>query len=154
MKRLFLALVGLLLIVASCGDDSTAETSTLATTTTTAAVNTSTTSGGTTTTTAAITTTQAPGLLVEVAVHTDGVVLIVDSLEVEPGVRVSIAAGSLVRFVTSGEVAEEVHVHVYDVSVDVTPGQEGTLEFVADIPGIIEVELEGAGTLLLELEVS
>jgi len=58
------------------------------------------------------------------------------------------------RAADEGEVADEVHVHGYDMTVDVTPGAEETLEFPADIPGIFEVELEDAGTLLFELEVS
>jgi hypothetical protein len=89
-----------------------------------------------------------------VAVLTGGIGFVVDGLVLEPGVRVNVAAGSLVRIITSGEIAEEVHVHGYDLAVDVTPGAEETLEFSADIPGIFEVELEGAGTLLFELEVS
>ncbi len=154
MKRGSFTLALLLLILTSCGDDSTVESSTPATTSATASTSTSSTTVGETATTDASTTTEAAGLLIEIAVHTDEVVLIVDSLEVEPGVRVAVASGTLIRIVTAGEVAEEVHVHVYDVTVDVTPGQEETVEFIADIPGIFEVELEDAGTLILELEVS
>jgi len=67
---------------------------------------------------------------------------VVDGLVLEPGVQVSVDLGSLVRIVTSGEVAEEAHVHGYDLTVDVVPGAEETLEFIADIPGIFEAELE------------
>lgn len=157
MNGFSLGLAGLLLIAVSCGDGASGTSLTISTTTTTAGVSTtgpSTTGVDTTTTTGSTTSTDAPGLLIEVAVRGGGVVLVVDSLALEPGVRVSVAVGSLVRIVTSGEVAEEVHVHGYDVAIDVTPGEEETAEFTADIPGIFEVELEGAGTVLLELEVS
>ena len=62
--------------------------------------------------------------------------------------------GSPVRVEVILETADEVHVHGYDLAVDVVPPKGATLEFTASIPGIFEVELEGAGTLLFELEVS
>jgi ABC-type phosphate transport system substrate-binding protein len=159
MHRTFAAIpvFVVLLVVAACGDDSTGEPTTTATPTTTGG-GVTTTSAGTstlvTTTTVAPTTTQASGLLIEVAVHAGGIELVVDGLVLEPGVQVSVDLGSLVRIVTSGEVAEEAHVHGYDLTVDVVPGAEETLEFIADIPGIFEAELEGSGTLLFNLEVS
>jgi len=154
MNRTSLAVVCLLVVVAACGDDSTVDTTTTAVSTTATTTAAGTTVSETTTTTAATTTTDDAALLIEVAVHTAGIGLIVDGLVLESGVRVNVVAGSLVRIITSGEVADEVHVHGYDMTVDVTPGAEETLEFPADIPGIFEVELEDAGTLLFELEVS
>jgi len=54
----------------------------------------------------------------------------------------------------TADVVDEVHVHGYDLFADVAPGAPATINFVADIPGVWEVELEGAGALLVELEVS
>ena len=50
--------------------------------------------------------------------------------------------------------AEEIHVHGYDVIRSVTAGGSATLRFEADAPGIWEVELEESGELLFELTVS
>lgn len=55
--------------------------------------------------------------------------------------------------VTSG-VADEVHVHGYDLSFDVGPGAPGEATFDATIPGVFEVELHDAGREILKLEVS
>ena len=46
------------------------------------------------------------------------------------------------------------HAHGYDIFLDLIAGQEDVLRFTANVPGIFEVELEGTGLLLLELEVS
>ena len=42
----------------------------------------------------------------------------------------------------------------YDIFVDLEPGSTGVIEFVADIPGIFELELESSGVLLADLEVA
>ena len=44
--------------------------------------------------------------------------------------------------------------HGYDVFGEVAPGAPAVLTFEANIPGVWEVELEGLGQLLVELEVS
>ena len=62
--------------------------------------------------------------------------------------------GSEVRLVLVSDVADHVHVHGYDLFFDVSPGDSTEIEFVADVPGVFEVELEDSGLLLLELEVS
>ncbi|WP_328532162.1 hypothetical protein OG984_14030 [Nocardioides sp. NBC_00368] len=64
-----------------------------------------------------------------------------------------VALGESVTLAVTSDVADEVHVHGYDAHVDLVAGQEGALTFTADIPGRFEVELEGAGALLVELEV-
>ncbi len=53
----------------------------------------------------------------------------------------------------TADVTDEVHVHGYDYYLDLTPGVAVELAFVADIPGIFEIELEGSGLLLFELVV-
>lgn len=69
-----------------------------------------------------------------------------------PG-RVRVALGSEVTVRVTSDVADEVHLHGYDETEDVGAGETVTLRFSADIPGVFEVELEGAGLELVELEV-
>lgn len=71
-------------------------------------------------------------------------------VEGEPAV--SLGEEVVLRF--SSDVADQVHVHGYDRFVNVAPGQVAELRFVADLPGVWEVELEGAGVELLQLQVS
>jgi hypothetical protein len=47
-----------------------------------------------------------------------------------------------------------VHLHGYDRLAFVTAGATATLRFVADLPGVYEVEFEQRGTQLAQLEVS
>jgi hypothetical protein len=68
--------------------------------------------------------------------------------------RHSVAAGSVVALSVTSDEADEVHLHGYDITEDVEAGGTATIVFTADIPGIFEVELEGSGTMLAELEVS
>ncbi|MGH8935287.1 MAG: hypothetical protein ACRDXD_03290 [Acidimicrobiia bacterium] len=131
----------LVLVLAACGNPASAPTSTTATTLTT----TTTTSTSTTSTTLAPTTSTVP---------THEIVVRVEDGQVEGGGRVEVRQGSPVRLTVEADLSEEVHVHGYDLRAEVEPGRPATLEFVADIPGIFEVELEESHLHLLELEVS
>lgn len=62
--------------------------------------------------------------------------------------------GSTVELVVASDVADEVHVHGYERRAYVTAGATATLRFVADVPGVVDVELEGAGVPLGRLAVS
>ena len=73
--------------------------------------------------------------------------------EVTGGGRQRVEVGDRVRLVITADVSDHVHVHVYDLLEDVTPGEPVEIEFVADIPGVVEVELEDAQLTLLELEI-
>ena len=66
---------------------------------------------------------------------------------------VEVALGHDVRIEVTSDVDDEVHVHGYDHVDAVAPGNDAVLTFTADIPGVFEVELESAGTLLFELRV-
>ena len=68
--------------------------------------------------------------------------------------RHHVPLGSSVELVVASDVADEVHLHGYDRSSFVTAGATTTLRFVADIPGVFEVELEQRGVQLAQLEVS
>lgn len=148
MKPLLSALIGAVMVLGACGDDGGANVTTVPTlpaTTTRAAV----------TTTAVTSTTVADDgvFLIEVG-GSDGLTLLVEGEPVALGERIAVPRGAAVRIAVTLETADEVHVHGYDVTVDALPGATATLEFAADIPGIFEVELEAAHTLLFELAVS
>lgn len=70
---------------------------------------------------------------------------------VEPPAFVSF--DDIVEITVHSDVAEQVHVHGYDLLLPLQAGQANTLRFTADIPGIFEVELEKSGVKLIELEV-
>lgn len=67
--------------------------------------------------------------------------------------RVPVALGSTVELSVTSDVADELHLHGYDESAAVPAGGTGTVTFVADIPGIFELELEELGEELAKLEV-
>lgn len=68
--------------------------------------------------------------------------------------RVEVELGSEVTVQVSSDTSEEVHVHGYDILFSVSPSEPLSASFVADIPGIFEIELEGSGRLLVQLTVS
>ena len=68
--------------------------------------------------------------------------------------RVPVAVGTQVNLVITSDVADEVHVHGYDLTADLAPGTPAEISFAATIPGVFEVELHQAGTALLGLQVS
>jgi heme/copper-type cytochrome/quinol oxidase subunit 2 len=61
--------------------------------------------------------------------------------------------GDTVRFRVRSDVADEVHVHGYDLMKDVEPGKTITFSFPATITGIFEIELENAGQQIAQLRV-
>jgi hypothetical protein len=67
--------------------------------------------------------------------------------------RVPVAAGEHVTLVITSDVADEVHVHGYDLETELAPGKPAEIAFDATIPGVFEVELHEAGTQLLSLQV-
>jgi hypothetical protein len=68
--------------------------------------------------------------------------------------RVDVPVGTPVTLVITSDVADQVHVHGYDLEQELAPGQPATLQFDATIAGVFEVELHEAGTVLLRLQVS
>jgi hypothetical protein len=65
-----------------------------------------------------------------------------------------IEQGKEVVFIVRADVEDEVHIHGYDLSTDVAPGQQGKITFTADDPGEFEVELEQRAVPIAELIVS
>ena len=67
--------------------------------------------------------------------------------------RDSVARGRDVVITVTSDVADEVHVHGYDLMADVAPGSPATIRFTADAPGRFDIELENTGVQIAELEV-
>lgn len=70
-----------------------------------------------------------------------------------PSERVRVPVGGEVELVVTSDVAEEVHVHGIDKSMEVQAGKPASLRFTAPAPGRYEVELERSKLGLLEFEV-
>ena len=68
-------------------------------------------------------------------------------------VRQTVSEGDSVAIVVDSDVADEIHLHGYDLSRDVAAGATARIEFQADVPGRFEVELEDRGVQIAELTV-
>jgi hypothetical protein len=68
--------------------------------------------------------------------------------------RLPYESGDRVQFTVTSDVADEVHVHGYDISKDVPAGGTVRFSFPARIEGVFEVELEGRKQQIAELRVS
>lgn len=67
--------------------------------------------------------------------------------------RTTVKKGERVTIVVGSDVADSVHLHGYDEFGDVAPGKPARLTFVASLPGRFEVELEGRGLQIADIEV-
>ena len=150
-RRMIFLLVAALLAGACTATAESSTTTTTATAITSATTTTPAVTGTTGTTTTATTadsttTTTGPVVTVIDIVLVDGTV---DRVE-----RFDVPLDSTVRVTVTGDVADEIHLHGYDLHADVTPQTEAVLEFDATIPGVFEIELEGSGVLIGELQVA
>jgi hypothetical protein len=68
--------------------------------------------------------------------------------------EISVEAGERIRFQVSSPVADEVHVHGYNVEKEVPAGGTATFDFPADIEGLFEVELHHGEEQIAELRVN
>ena len=136
MKKLVLACACLLAVAALAGCGSGGD-STAASTDTTTTTGTST---ETTTTT-------------EVAKPTIVRITVVDGAPQGGIVRKTVSKGDKVVLVVKSDVADEIHLHGYDKSTDVTAGGTARLPFTATLPGRFEVELESRGVQIADLTV-
>ncbi len=64
------------------------------------------------------------------------------------------SAGDEIRFEVESDVADEVHVHGYDLMEDVPAGGTVSFDFPAEIEGIFEAELEGRKEQIAEITVN
>jgi hypothetical protein len=67
--------------------------------------------------------------------------------------RVTVERGDRVVLVVRSDEADHVHLHGYDLLVDVVPGGVARIRFTADLVGRFEIELEDRHLPLAELEV-
>jgi archaellum component FlaG (FlaF/FlaG flagellin family) len=137
------ALAAAALLVAGCGSDSTGvegTTDTVATGTfpEAATIITAPTAPATTTTAGPKTIT----IVVENAAPKGGIM------------RATVAKGDNVVFVVHSDVADEIHLHGYNLSTDVAAGGVGRIRFVATVPGRFEAELEQRGVQIADLTVT
>lgn len=68
--------------------------------------------------------------------------------------RLEFSAGERARFVVESDIADEVHVHGYDIVEDVPAGGEARFAFPADLQGVYEVEMHGSGAQIAELRIT
>jgi len=68
--------------------------------------------------------------------------------------EISVDAGDEIRFKVKSAVADEVHVHGYDVEREVAAGRATEFAFPADIEGLFEVELHDSEEQIAELRVN
>jgi hypothetical protein len=67
--------------------------------------------------------------------------------------RVPVEAGSAVTIAITSDVADEAHLHGYDLEAELAPGRPAETSFDATIPGVFELELHETGVVLLSLQV-
>ena len=80
--------------------------------------------------------------------------LVVREGEVSGPQRIELEQGQQFVLVVDADVADEVHVHGYDLLRDVGPGEPARFEFRAETAGRFDVELEQSQQPLTELVVS
>ena len=136
-----LPLVVLLVVLVSCGggDDEPA-----APASTTTALGPTTSAAPAVSSTVAATPTTVAGQVVSVTVRGG---------QVQGPSRQRVEHNELVTVRVTSDVADEIHVHGYDETAPVAAGGTAEVTFVANIPGVFEVEFEQSGKLLFTLEV-
>ncbi len=67
--------------------------------------------------------------------------------------RVEVDRGTQVRIDVTSDRNDELHIHGYDKTVPLTAGSPAVAQFVADLPGVFEVETHDSGLLLFQLVV-
>jgi heme/copper-type cytochrome/quinol oxidase subunit 2 len=68
--------------------------------------------------------------------------------------REQVPVGEQVVLRISSDVAEEVHVHGYDLEAAIPAGGSVDVPLTATIPGVFEVELHDSGKVLFQLRVA
>jgi hypothetical protein len=68
--------------------------------------------------------------------------------------RATVKQGDKVVLVVKSDVADEIHLHGYDIMKDVSAGGTARITFVASIPGRFEAELEDRGVQIADVTVS
>lgn len=108
----------------------------------------------TATTLAEVIATTIPPATTEVVISDPVIAVTVLDGEVTSVFSQSVTLGSHVVITINSDVADEVHLHTYDLKGDVVADGQLVFEFDADIAGIFEMELEGSHLQILELTVA
>ena len=153
MRSIVPRLVAIALVVTACGGE-TASTTTEATTTTAPTESTTTTVVSTTTTEPVTTTAAAETTTTTEAADPYTFEIVLEGSMVTGGGRLTVPVGETVTLRFTSDVADEVHIHGYDIYVDLEPGETTEVSFPADIPGTVEIELHHGGREIASLEAS
>jgi uncharacterized cupredoxin-like copper-binding protein len=101
-----------------------------------------------------ITTTSAAGPTTTTAAENRVIQINIVGGSAEGGVRrETVKQNEQVTVRVTSDVADELHIHTYDLKTNLVPGQSADITFVAKIAGVFEVELEKRAKKVLELEV-
>lgn len=88
----------------------------------------------------------------------DGVTVTLDLVNGKPAERpdsvVKLEKGQTFTLIATSDKAYEIHIHGFDKSIDLEPGEEGKVSFVANETGSFVVEVEESGFELFTLQVS
>ena len=68
--------------------------------------------------------------------------------------KLTVSKGEQIRFTVDSAVADEVHLHGYDIPKDVKAGGSVTFDVPATIEGVFEAELESRHEQILDLTVN
>jgi len=68
--------------------------------------------------------------------------------------RVEVPLNETVRIEVTSDRPDEIHVHGYEVRSEIKPEETTVVEFVADLPGVFEVEIHTGHEKLFDLRVS
>lgn len=141
--------------LAACGGDGGDASDTTAATTLATTPPLETTTGTTTLVTPSVetTTTLATTTTLEQEEPTEIRIVVVNGQPKGGIVRKTLRRGDPVVLVVESDVADEVHIHGYDISKDVEVGGTARISFRATVPGRFEVELEGRGVQIADLTV-
>ena len=107
-----------------------------------------------TTTTAAQTTPSTGTTSEEPDVAAEEQITIRDGKPVGGVKKLDYKSGDQIRFIVTSDVADEVHVHGYDIAKDVEAGGSVRFSFPAKLEGVFEAELEDRKEPIAELRIS
>ncbi|MGC4866390.1 hypothetical protein ACLQ3B_13265 [Micromonospora sp. DT53] len=136
------------LLLAGCGHDDDPSVATPTTAPTSAAPSSA------TTTASAPTATATPSASASTAAVDQQITVTIAKKRIDPPTgRVTVSKGQLVRITVTSDVADELHVHGYDLGARLPAGTPGSVEFRADKTGLFEVETHESELVLFQLVV-
>ncbi|WP_444947236.1 hypothetical protein [Micromonospora ureilytica] len=136
------------LLLAGCGHDDDPSVATPSTAPTSAAPSSATPTAPTPTVTA------TPSASASTAAVDQQITVTIAKKRVDPPTgRITVSKGQLVRITVTSDVADELHVHGYDLGARLPAGTPGSVEFRADKTGLFEVETHESELVLFQLVV-